>query len=58
MKVFFVEFLKNYPDAYLESRQTCKMELFVKIVNGLKILTIHKKQIKMFNRVLNVPPVR
>ena len=45
MKVFFVGFLKNYPDAYLEPRQTYKMELFVKIVNDLKILTIHKKHI-------------
>ena len=42
MKVFFVGFLKNYPDAYLEPRQTCMMELFVKIVNDVKILTIHK----------------
>ena len=58
MKVFFVGFLKNYPDAYLEPRQTYKMELFVKIVNDLKILTVHKKHIKMFNRVLNAPPLR
>ena len=45
MKVFFVGFLKNYPDVYFEPRQTCEMELFVKIVNDLKILTIHKKHI-------------
>ena len=46
MKVFFVGFLKKlYPDAYLEPSQTYKMELFVKIVNDLKILTIHKKHI-------------
>ena len=45
MKFFFVGFLKNYPDAYLELSQTYKMELFVKISNYLKILTIHKKHI-------------
>ena len=45
MRAFFVGFLKNYPDAYLEPRQKCKMELFVKIVNNLKVLTIQKKNI-------------
>ena len=45
MKIFFVGFLKNYTDAYLEPRQTRKMEIFVKIVNDLKILTIHRKHI-------------
>ena len=53
-KFFFTKFvyeslfcgiLKKLPRAYLEPRQTCKMELFVKIVNDLKILTIHKKHI-------------
>ena len=41
----FCGILKKLPRVYLEPRQTCKMELFVKIVNDLKILTIHKKHI-------------
>ena len=36
---------KNYPDAYWELSQTYNMEIFVKIVNDLKILTSHKKHI-------------
>ena len=43
-------------EAYLEPRQISKMELFMKIVNGLKLLTIfsRKAPFLMFDRVLNV----
>ena len=33
-------YIYTNPEAYLEPRQTSKMELFMKIVNGLKLLTI------------------
>ena len=44
------------PKAYLEPRQISKMELFIKTVNGLKLLTIFSKKAPslMFDRVLNV----
>ena len=43
------------PEAYLEPRQISKMELFMKIVNGLKLLTIFSKKALslMVDRVLN-----
>ena len=41
MKVFFEGFLK-LPRCVFRDSQTCKMKLFVKIVNDLKNLTIHK----------------
>ena len=39
--VFFI--LSQMSEAYSESCQKSKMELFVKIVNGLKPLTVFKK---------------
>ena len=38
-------YIYTNPEAYLEPRQTSNMERFVKIVNGLKLLTIFSENV-------------